>query len=75
MKTYRIEYGMHLVDYWIDCDGETNNAIITSIILNGESSDDIAAFDAADWSDIKFHCVEDYGNRVHDHYMKTGESL
>jgi hypothetical protein len=75
METYQIEYGLFTVTYRIESDVDGNKAIITGIIITGETTDDIALFDVADWNDIKFHCESDFGDRQTAHYLKTGNSL
>jgi hypothetical protein len=69
--TYSIQYGELAVNYRMECDGESNNAVI--IGFNGKWFGD--DFDNRDIADIKFHCESDFRKCVWDHYLKTGENL
>ncbi len=66
---YEIEYGNLKVKYRTEGDLEGNNVFITSIVGSN------IELDAEDMADIKFHCMEDYGNRQSEAYIKRGELI
>ncbi len=69
-----IEYGDYTIGYEIEGDVDGAHAIIERVWLQNKPIDTII-FDEDDIKDIKFHCEEDYRQRVWDTYMRTGETI
>lgn len=69
---YFIEYGTdYTVEYEIEGDPDGPIAFIKSITTE-TGSVDLAFFDKEEIEDIKFHCREDYHNRIWTNYIETG---
>lgn len=69
-----IEYGDYTIGYEVEGDVDGPVAILRTIATES-CAGHFEMFDAEDIADMKSHCECDFLDKVHSHYMATGEML